>query len=283
MAERRFGTPLNPAVKQKPTAYKKTPRGEEPMNPKTGWDGSDQYADTYCRDEHNSEFERKYWSPNPKKGSALEIFDGNGNGKWRGPDSCEYRVCNGTDNFHGKNGGIRTLNSNEDAAIYGGSRDIVGTDTKAGGKHLGRAPGGARYTESFGYDAHYAAMKTEGYSAASGVTRNTLGKYVMNAEGGVGIGVNKGSSMKVFTRWEPDGTFHLQVTPKGQEGGNAVVKINPDGTILVTTVKTITMKAAQSMTIETPTLNIKANIKHTGNMKTSGIHVAKDGPHKACG
>ena len=282
MAERKFGTKLNPKVPKEPTAYKnQTPRGEEPMNPQTGWDCSMEYADTFCRDEHNSEFERKYWSPNPKKGSATENFDGNGNGKWRGPDSSEITVVNGTANFHCKNGVIRTSNSNEDSATYGGSREEIGTDGKAGGKHLKRQ-GGAKAQFNFGYKSTYAAMHTEGYSTASGYAEHGLGKKIMNYEGGVGIGVNQSSNKQVWTRWEPDGTFHLQVKPEGESGGIAWVKIEPNGAVTINTKNTITIKAAKSMTIDTPTLNIKANIKHQGNMKTSGTHVDSGGPH-CCG
>jgi phage baseplate assembly protein gpV len=54
--------------------------------------------------------------------------------------------------------------------------------------------------------------------------------------------------------------------------GNIDVQ-SPNGTITIEQ-KNITLKG---------TVTIEGDIKHTGNMQTSGIHTAADGPHASCG
>jgi len=38
-----------------------------------------------------------------------------------------------------------------------------------------------------------------------------------------------------------------------------------------------------TITIEASTIYLKGTVQHTGNMSTSGIHTASDGPHSSCG
>lgn len=43
----------------------------------------------------------------------------------------------------------------------------------------------------------------------------------------------------------------------------------------------IVIQSSQPVTIEAPTINLKGNIVHQGNMTTSGIHTDANGPHTA--
>jgi hypothetical protein len=81
-------------------------------------------------------------------------------------------------------------------------------------------------------------------------------------------------SKNVWTRWEPDGTFHLQVKPSGGSGGNAWVKINPNGDVYVTSEKgnitidaknTLTIKANR-MSVDVPKTSWKGDIGQTGTL-----------------
>jgi len=141
------------------------------------------------------------------------------------------------------------------------------------GNGSGQSPmcpvGGGRFTDVAGKDVGYNnESRTEASSKNIGVF--TPGNMTMNAEKGVGIGVNKGSNQNVWTRWEPDGTFHLQVKPSGGSGGNAFVKISPNGEIQITTqnkcnieAQKITLKA-NSMDVDIPSTKWKGNIKQDG-------------------
>lgn len=100
------------------------------------------------------------------------------------------------------------------------------------------------------------------------------GNKTMNYEKGMCIGVNKGVERNVWTRWEPDGTFHLQVKPEGGEGGNATVKINPDGSVHITSETTITVESKGTHTIKAPLLKIDAPIKTTSTIESDGDHTA---------
>ena len=101
------------------------------------------------------------------------------------------------------------------------------------GQHPEVNPGGGFYQDNGGKCVIY-SVDTETYGTSANKGVYTTGKYIMNAEKGVAIGVNKSTNKNVWTRWEPDGTFHLQVKPEGGSGGNATVKINPDGSVHVT-------------------------------------------------
>lgn len=100
------------------------------------------------------------------------------------------------------------------------------------------------------------------------------GTKTMNYEKGLAVGANKGSEKNVWTRWEPDGTFHLQVKPEGGEGGNATVKINPDGSVHVTSETTITVESKGTHTIKAPLLKIDAPIETTSTIESDGDHTA---------
>lgn len=222
-----------------------------------------------------------------------EIWDATGNHKIIYPDGCIARGDVGTSVSKKTQGEINTCQYSSDSATYNHSRRVVGNlDTQQG-----LVKGGGDHFETAGNKTEaVAGQKTSATMMASGRGEYHIGKKTMNAEGGIGMGVNKGSSMKVWQRMEPDGTYHLQVTPSGAEGGKMVMKVNPDGTILVTSEKTctfdiqndvtiksgktMTLDASQGMSIKTPTLNIKANIKHKGSMKTSGTHTDRRGKHE---
>jgi hypothetical protein len=270
----KFSPLLNKELTQEPIAYKgKVPRGEEACNKNTGFDCKDQYADCEQYFGHDGSFSLTTWGPDPKKQAHHERFLANGTGEVNyGDGSCSRHVT-GTNNFVGKNGGQESYNSNKDSAAYGGSRQNIGTDKQAGGKHLARGPGGGYSRHTFGYMDSYAAMRTDAYSAGSSTSHN-IHKHAVNAEGGIGFGVNQDSNMRLFMRMEPDGTYHLQVTPKGQEGGNAVVKITPDGAILITSESTITVTSKGTHTIKAPLVKIDAPIETTSTIKSAGNHTA---------
>ena len=44
---------------------------------------------------------------------------------------------------------------------------------------------------------------------------------------------------------------------------------------------TVTVKGASGLVLEAPTIQIKGDIEHTGNMSTSGVHIDSNGPHTA--
>lgn len=119
--------------------------------------------------------------------------------------------------------------------------------------------------------------------ATSGnMSASTTGKMTMNAEGGIGMGVNKGSSMKGYMRIEPDGTFHVQVTPAGNEGGNATVKINPDGSIELTSKASMKMDVASGITMKTSKVTVDAAMHVTGAVTTDSS-ITSAGVHTAAG
>lgn len=272
-----WGPQLNPALQQEPKNMKKVGRSEEPCHPKTGFDCSQEYADCEVEDWHDGSFKRHTWGPNVKKQAHHEEWLGNGNGVVHSGDMCRTRCVGGTDTVTGKNGANRTYNSNMDSAAYGGMRENWGTDTKAQGTtHLAsRGPGGGHSVHTNGnVDMLASGVETRATLTASGSTRHNIGKWTCNAEGGIGFGVNQGSNMRCYMRMEPDGTFHIQVTPQGKEGGNAVVKITPDGAVLVTSESTITVESKGTHTIKAPLLYVDAPIKTTSTIESDGDHTA---------
>ena len=100
------------------------------------------------------------------------------------------------------------------------------------------------------------------------------GKSTISAEGGIGMGVNKGSERKVYQRMEADGTYHLQVTPAGDTGGMATIKINPNGSVFVTSESTLDINVKGTMSIKAPLLTIDAPIETTSTIKSDGSHTA---------
>jgi hypothetical protein len=214
---------------------------------------------------------------------------------------CRTRHVGGTDAVIGKNGSQETYNSNNDKACYGGCRTNIGTDGQAGGKHLGGRTGGGDSKHTFGNRDRLSSITTTATTTTSGSTSHNIGKQTINAEGGIGFGVNQDSNMRCFMRMEPTGEFHLQVTPQGTTGGNMELTITPDGNIKLTSVKsctfeidgTTTFQSKQGMQIKSPSLSITGahsgtcNIKHDGNYKqkgsmvSSGGHIAARKPHPA--
>jgi phage baseplate assembly protein V len=72
---------------------------------------------------------------------------------------------------------------------------------------------------------------------------------------------------------------------KGQMDWNIKGDINwtNDGAVTITLKKGYTIKLDGDMSIEAANIILKGNIQHTGDMTTSGIHNASDGPHASCG
>src|SRR5262245_15443231 len=56
-----------------------------------------------------------------------------------------------------------------------------------------------------------------------------------------------------------------------------------EGGMTATLKKAVSFKTDGDFTIEAPNIILKGFVDHTGNMRTSGIHNAQDGPHAACG
>lgn len=243
-------------------------------------DSTNQYSNTYNWSNSRGDSRQiGLATDNPKESGHYESQTWAGWMEQENPRGDRFSGTTGCSVSSTKKGEIGSVNGPSDTAKHNAVRQIIGN--LDGQQDLAR--GGGFYSENSGNRSEGdAGMKTTWTARASGYGEYHVGKKTINAEGGVGIGVNQSSNKQVWTRWEPDGTFHIQVKPEGNEGGIAVVKINPDGSILIDTKSTITMKAAKSITIDTPTLNIKANIKQNGNFKQNGHHVDSSGPH-CCG
>ena len=181
-------------------------------------------------------------------------------------------ACLNVQNKQGKNsttaGACQTVNRNATRISYGNGQ--------------GQSPmcpvGGGCFTDVAGKSVGYNnESRTEASSKNIGIF--TPGNMTMNAEKGVGIGVNKGSNQNVWTRWEPDGTFHLQVKPSGGSGGNAFVRIDPNGDIFI--------ESKQSCNITAKHINIKSksmtvdvnNTQWNGKINQDGIHKDSRGHH----
>ena len=164
-----------------------------------------------------------------------------------------------------KGGSTSSIMEGSDSVTQGHTRFIGGTQKVNAGHHR----------ETNGNETKFiAGIETTVSSQASGRSHNTLGKYIINAEGGIGMGVNKGSERKVYQRMEADGTYHLQVTPAGDTGGMATIKINPDGSVFVTSESTLDINVKGTMSIKAPLLTIDAPIETTSTIKSDGSHTA---------
>ena len=146
-----------------------------------------------------------------------------------------------------------------------------------GPKHAGRADQTKGNVVTLALGA-----ETGGVAMASGKGTYCIGKHVINAEGGCAMGVNQGSSRKIYQRMEPDGTYHLQVTPAGDSGGNATIKIDPNGEITITSAKSMNVTAAQNINFDCATFNIKGNMTLKGNFNQQGVHTDSNGVHTKC-
>lgn len=116
----------------------------------------------------------------------------------------------------------------------------------------------------------------KGYSANSVVLRNedndSLFEIVdktktINITGAENINVTAVSDITVTT----DG--NITVKAKGNIDATA------DGTFNAKSTGAMTLESAASISLKAPTLNIEANISHTGNMATSGKHTDSVGGH----
>ena len=217
-------------------------------------------------------------TPDPKKGGCSWDRTWDGGGTDTNPYGTTMTTYTGCCSTSGKKGENTSINGASDVAKHNANATRYGND----GKTQSDLPhGGGCHEENSGNRTSLdAGLSTTG--GAGNSTESFTGKKTINAEGGVGMGVNQGDSKKVYMRMEPDGTFHLQVTPAGPDGGKAIVKIDPAGNIKIISESTISIEAAQSMTIKTPTLNIKANIDMQGDFTQKGYHEDSSGPH-CCG
>jgi hypothetical protein len=167
----------------------------------------------------------------------------------------------------------RKIGQGYTATLHEGSDSLIaGNEIKHNGTQGAQTCAG-RYSDHNGEHHTYTSAITQ-HATAESIAFYSGGKTTINAEGGVGLGVNKGEARKVYMRMEPDGTFHIQVTPKGQEGGNAVVKIEPDGSVLVTSESTITVESKGTHTIRAPLLHVDAPITTTSTITSDGNHKA---------
>ena len=211
---------------------------------------------------------------------ATEDISPHGNGRFEHTDGCLSYSCTGTRNLNMKQGENRGCQYSAQYKIGNFCRTEIGN----GGGNPTANPGpvgGGDYNCTAGTRADWASSTTtNGRSANEGVF--TTGKYTLNAEKGVGIGVNKARQKNLWTRWEPDGTFHLQVKPTGDEGGIATIKIDPSGHITITSKTTLSIEAAESMSIDTPRLNIKADVSLKGELNQDGKHTDSHGQHTRC-
>jgi hypothetical protein len=245
VAPRKRGYAPHLATKEKSAFTGKVPRSKSP-NDAAKVDIGDQFHNAVVDLDERGGFKIKTMeTPDPKKGGADWDRSWHGNGMEINPLGDMGWFYTGTHQVSAKKGEIKSTNGASDTFIGSGVRESSGND----GKTQKDLPvGGGHYCECAGNKGEFATGLTTGGTAAN-FTHSTTGKMAFNAEGGVGIGVNKSSDMKVWTRWEPDGTFHIQVKPKGAEGGNATVKILPSGEITITTVKSMTITANEKVTI----------------------------------
>lgn len=256
---------------------------------------ADKYPDTMIERTHRGDLNITCYDPETAAG---EYWQWTGNHRIEYDDGSVATGTTGTNVTKNTQGSISTTQYSGDSATYNHSRQVIGNLDNQ--QELMK--GGGAYSEVGGHKVKFCGgMETQATCMASGKSSHNIGKQTINAEGGIGLGVNKGSSMKIFQRMEPDGTWHVQVTPAGQEGGKMTLKVNPDGTILVTSEKSATFEikgdinmktdaqmnidAKAGMTIKSPTLSLKGQsggslqIKHKGNYKQAGTHKDSRGVH----
>ena len=243
-------------------------------------DSTNQYCNTYnwCNSRGDSK-QIGMATDNPKESGHSEEQDWTGNTKNVNPRGDVFTAVSGVNSIAGKKGEISTYPGPSDSAKYNGVRTCCGNLDN----QQEIAKGGGVYDENGGNKvAGVAGMETSWTAMASGRAEYHIGKKTINAEGGVGIGVNKGGSKNVWTRWEPDGTFHIQVKPKGGEGGAATVKILPSGEITITTEASMSIEAAQSVNIKAQQFNVEAEMNLKGNLNETGVHTDNNGVHTHC-
>jgi hypothetical protein len=222
------------------TRFKGVGRQDDPLPDNHN---ADDYPDVRVEKSHHGAMDITNYIPGKE---YRERWDANGNHTIDYDDGSRAVGVTGTSVTKVTQGEISTVQYSGDKFTYNHSRQGSGNlDNQPG-----LIKGGGSYHECGGHMVEaIGGMKTTATMMASGEGEYHLGKKTINAEGGVGIGVNKSSDMKVWTRWEPDGTFHIQVKPKGAEGGNATVKILPSGEIIITTVKSMIVTADEKVTI----------------------------------
>lgn len=185
------------------------------------------------------------------------------------PDGSYDKTVTGNHRYNVKGGTTESIMETRDKKVGGHDRDIVGTQQSAA------VPAG-RHTEVGGNRTTFiAGMDTQAQAMASGRGHYGLGKHTMNYEKGIGFGVNKGSTPHVWQRMYEDGSYLLQVQPKGETGGVAVVHIDKDGEITITTDKSITIEAKDKITLNGRTgVDIKSgkniSLKAGGDVITKG-------------
>lgn len=271
-----FGYNQIPALKQPDTVYKgRRKTDQDPVGPDDPEYCSDYYSDTFVNKTHRGDLEISCYAPEK---CYSEKWDFAGNHEITTNSGSKITGTTGTRADFNKQGSMSMTQGATQLMNYNMIRQLVGNlgDNPA----LAHLPkGGGFYRENSGKDCVLCENQTKAVFGASGKGTYCLGKHTINAEDGVGIGVNKGPNKNVWTRWEANGTFHVQVKPQGEEGGNAVVKIDPNGNITITSAGTIYMQSASDTTIEAPTLNIKANVKLEGDMQQNGVHTDNKGTH----
>jgi hypothetical protein len=139
--------------------------------------------------------------------------------------------------------------------------------------------GGGEYCDRCGNGAEFGSGTKTGGNAQN-IGWFTPGKCTINAEKGVGFGVNSNENQNVWMRMEPDGTFNLQVKPAGSDGGAARIKITPDGTVKIISEKEVTIESAGKMNIKANKLNVDAaSTEWKGNIDQIGVHKDSRGFH----
>lgn len=178
------------------------------------------------------------------------------------PDgSVDINVNNATRFYH-KGSKTDTVHGNLDSKIEGVSRTSItgGSHSEVKGDET-KFVGGGR-TEYV--DKHVALW--------------TKDKFSVGAQQGVGFSVSEDRTQLAKITINPDSTITIWNTKSS-------VVLKPDGTIVMDAVK-IEMKADQSISMEAPTVSVKAAtfdvkafISHSGSMVTSGVHTDSNGVH----
>ncbi len=194
------------------------------------------------------------------------------------PDGSHDRTITGNYRSQCKGGETRSGQGPHDEAIHGHGRRNTGHDKS-------KINAGIFHAHN-GHELHFRAGQHIGGATGLNSSGYHLGKFTENSEGGIGHGVNKGGTKYVYQRMygpkdsNPAGTYHVQVMPPGEEGGQVTLKFKPDGTILITSASTQNTVNGGTHTIKAPKIVLDGPVHITGAVTTDS-HIKSKGFHKA--
>ena len=173
---------------------------------------------------------------------TLKIFHPSGSYMEMMPNGKTVSMSIGENKQYNKGGVTITVDENQDVHIKGHSKLQVG-----GGSHIEVAG-----------DAGIVV----GGSVAMSMPKGDLGIQAKNIYMGA------------------TGNFNLNVEGDSTINTKGTTSIKSEGAINIDSDTGVTQKAPTS-TIDSPTIELKGDITHTGDMTTSGIHTDSLGPHTA--